>query len=144
MANPTFFSDCFRRVYDAGCSDEISVLALTSDIACRSIDGFDPTKAFASFSGNKVVGVVHGSLVNNNASNTKLVLPNWTFNTPKSILLPPMTLPLLLRGLLEAANEYFPAQLLTDIAAAMFAIAKSVGPSIFKRFASLLRKATNP
>jgi len=117
-----------------GCSDEnaISVLALTSDIACRSIDGFDPTKAFASFSGNKVVGVVHGSLVNNNVSNTKLVLPNWTFNTPKSILLPPMTLPLLLRGLLEAANEYFPAQLLTDIAAAMFAIAKSVGPSIFR------------
>ena len=118
-----------------GCSDEnaISVLALAGDIACRSIDSFDPKKASASFGGNKVVGVVHGSLVNNNVSNVKLVLPNWTFNNPKSIHLPQMTLPLLLRGLLEAANEYFPAQLLTDIAATCFAILKSVGPAIFQR-----------
>jgi hypothetical protein len=117
-----------------GCSDEnaISVLALAGDIACRSIDSFDPKKASASFGGNKVVGVVHGSLVNNNVSNVKLVLPNWTFNNPKSIHLPQMTLPLLLRGLLEAANEYFPAQLLTDIAATCFAILKSVGPAIFR------------
>jgi hypothetical protein len=43
-----------------------------------------------------------------------------------------MTLPLLLRGLLEAANEYFPAQLLTDIAATCFVILKSVGPAIFR------------
>jgi len=118
-----------------GCSDEnaISVLALAGDLACRSIDGFDPSKASASFGGNKVVGVVHGSLVNNNVSNVKLVLPNWTLNrTHTSIHLPQMTLPLLLRGLLEAANEYFPAQLLTDIAATCFAILKSVGPGIFR------------
>ena len=117
-----------------GCSDEnaISVLALAGDLACRSIDSFDKKKASASFGGNKVVGVVHGSLVNNNVSNVKLVLPNWTFNNPKSIHLPQMTLPLLLRGLLEAANEYFPAQLLTDIAATCFAILKSVGPAIFR------------
>jgi hypothetical protein len=123
-----------------GCSDEnaIAVLSLASDIACRSVEGCDPSKGSKSLGSSKVIGVVHGSLVSNASTTTTTTSSPqtcaWVINNTKNVqVFPQMTLPMILRGLLEAANEYFPAQLLSDIAACIWSLAKSVGTVNFRQ-----------